>query len=416
MTRRSRLVWIGWFYCCLGTALTSGIGIDREPNKLSFWFGVSGLTSLVMSLRKRSHQSAVNAHIQRPSIVFFFAILVCTVLLFNRNLHQTYSPAKTKESSKALLGKKEEEEERRSAKVKHWSSVSGAVSAACYKRSENGVRPCVQSLLDFANNGVDNGVVPALRAVQVGACDGDFRQMPGDLFQEVVFASPAVDLILVEAVPSLFQRLVTNISPWRKMRGDDREDSLVPLNAAMCPPKEAAPMVEGNGHTLPFFSTSPQFAEDHPEAEHWEKYQLGSVSSDEGIVNKLLKYEKGATIEGASDEELKAAVRKKYVTRTDVPCFSPEMILAAGRSRPWSPGSVDVLMVDTEGLDDVVVNAWLSLPGFLPALLIYEHTHVKEPRATALRDRLRERGYDCKVSVPNKWADTICILQVVGIQ
>ncbi|EJK73729.1 hypothetical protein THAOC_04630 [Thalassiosira oceanica] len=363
-----------------------------------------------MRVRERRKQSAV----KRSSIVFFFAILASTVLLFN--LHRIYSPVKTNKPSisKALLDKDEEDAERRSATVKRWSSVSGAVSAACSERSDNGVRPCVQSLLDFAKNSAD-GVFPSLRAVQVGACDGDFRQEPGDLFQEVVLASSAVDVILVEAVPSLFERLVTNLSPWLKMRG--REDSLVPLNAAMCPPKEDASIggAGGDGHTLPFFSTSPQFAEDHPEAKHWEKYQLGSVSSDEDIVNKVLQYEKKATLEGASEEELKATVREKYVTRTDVPCFSPEMILAAGRSRPWSPRSVDVLMVDTEGVDDVVVNAWLSLPGFLPALLIYEHTHVKEPRATALRGRLRERGYDCKVSVPNRWADTICILEVVGI-
>ena len=363
---------------------------------------------------RSSHQKIISwSSAKRSSIVFFF-ILATVLLLFNlRQLH-SLANANKPSISKAPSGKEEEEQERRSAAVKRWSSVSGAVSAACSERSDKGVRPCVQSLLDFVTNSAENGVVPSLRAVQVGACDGDFRQDPGDPFQEVALASPAVDVILVEAVTSLFERLVTNLTPWRKMRGD-REDSLVPLNAAMCPPKEDGSVGEGDGHSLPFFSTSPQFAEDHPEAKHWEKYQLGSVSSDESIVNKLLQYEKKATIKGASDKELQAAVREKYVTRTDVPCFSPDMMLAAGRSRPWSPRSVDVLMVDTEGVDDVVVNAWLSLPDFLPALLIYEHTHVKEPGATALRDRLRERGYDCKVSVPNRWADTICILQAVGI-
>ena len=104
-------------------------------------------------------------------------------------------------------------------------------------------------------------------------------------------------------------------------------------------------------------------------------------------------------------------MREKYFARDNVPCLSPAAVLAEGRPRPWSPGSVDVLMVDTEGMDDVVVRLWLALPGFLPTLIIYEHTHIETKRRKSIEERLEELYYECKPSLPNKWADTICIRQ-----
>lgn len=197
------------------------------------------------------------------------------------------------------------------------------------------------------------------------------------------------------------------------MRGEKRAgESLVPLNVAMCPDNGNNSTSSGStSGSIPFFSASPQFAIDHPDAPHWLKFQLGNAVQDNNIVNQLMSYEKKAAPDGTTNEELLKTVRQKYVSKKDVPCYSPKNILAKGRQHPWSPSTVDILMVDTEGMDDIVVESWLALPDFLPTLLIYEHTHIENPRREALEKWLKELKYDCKASSPSSWADTICIQQ-----
>jgi len=54
---------------------------------------------------------------------------------------------------------------------------------------------------------------------------------------------------------------------------------------------------------------------------------------------------------------------------------------------------VDALIVDAEGLDADLVEAFFKLEGFRPTLVIFEHKHIPRPRLAKVTKRLRELGY-----------------------
>ena len=329
-----------------------------------------------------------------------------------------------------------------------------SVGRVCARRQRNGVAPCLRDLLRFAARGGR-----AIRAVQVGACSGNYSQPPGDEFQKLAFHAPHVDALLVEPVPFLAAELEQNLRAWRALR-DGRQ--LVAVNAAVCGPR-------GNDRELPFYYVAPRFGREHPRAPRWMAFQLGSLLSDNTIVAKIVDHlsmdarrefllEDPSRLRVASDalrgvlrnppdpdrlremvrnrgdesvgvafrfaknktlarsmagwppsvdrDALREAVRQKFVAKVNVPCLTPNSILRRGA---WSALSVDVLMVDTEGMDAEVVRAWMATPGFRPSLLVYEHTHLAKRKKKALLGELGGLGYNCSVGRPRAWQDTICL-------
>ena len=350
-----------------------------------------------------------------------------------------------------------------------------SASKDCRLRRRNGVTPCLRDLLKFAEKHKRR-----VRAVQIGACDGNFTMEPGDAFQKLAFRAAHVDALLVEPVPFLFAKLEENLRPWQAVRRRPR-GSLVAVNGAVC--------AQEGAEELPFFFAAPRFALDFPHAKHWMKYQLGRLLSDKTIVMKivghLVKMADLADLERVEEQEasklqvlgvggvdrnvlfhtlkrnrtlrkafkafnwppdlnltkLKEKARSQYVANISpvkipqstfldwaprlsqlrtgfsfpafafhdrVPCLTPAALL---RQRgPWHPQSVDVLMVDTEGMDAEVVSAWMnSSKSFRPSLVVYEHTHLSRTERKAMLARLGALGYTCDVSHPQKWADTICL-------
>ena len=157
------------------------------------------------------------------------------------------------------------------------NSVTGwtlSASKDCRLRRRNGVTPCLRDLLKFAEKHKRR-----VRAVQIGACDGNFTMEPGDAFQKLAFRAAHVDALLVEPVPFLFAKLEENLRPWQAVRRRPR-GSLVAINGAVC--------AQEGAEKLPFYFAAPRFALDFPHAKHWMKYQLGRLLSDEAIVMKIV--------------------------------------------------------------------------------------------------------------------------------
>ena len=179
-----------------------------------------------------------------------------------------------------------------------WLRFVGEECAERWGHAHDGVGHCLRDLLQFATSPV---VDSAIRAVQIGACDGAFAEAPGDPFQKLVFAAPNAGALLVEAAPTSFARLVDNLRPWRALRRQDQagrggrdDNALVAVNAAVC----AAPTRKGgaasaqgaNAAALPFYFVAPRFLAEHPSGPHWLKFQLGRLGDDTAIAGELAFY------------------------------------------------------------------------------------------------------------------------------
>lgn len=150
------------------------------------------------------------------------------------------------------------------------------------------------------------------------------------------------------------------------------------MNMAVCP--EASGLV-------PFYVVSDRFAEDHPEAPHWAKYQLSSLNR-----NHILNHRE--VISGLCNECLESQEAfEAYVEEIQVPCKVPGDLLYAASVRQED---VDLLEVDAEGEDAKIVSAFLSLPRFRPALIVFEEVHLSKKAKDDVYRLLAEKGYTAR--------------------
>eukprot|EP00971_Amphidinium_carterae_P148159 2936457-Amphidinium_carterae.1 len=75
---------------------------------------------------------------------------------------------------------------------------------------------------------------------------------------------------------------------------------------------------------------------------------------------------------------LKHSIPEKYVDVMKVPCHTPLQVLQETDSPVDGPERVDVLLVDAEGFDADIVHAFMDLPSFQPAMIVYERKHIRQ--------------------------------------
>merc|ERR1719221_253704 len=81
---------------------------------------------------------------------------------------------------------------------------------------------------------------------------------------------------------------------------------------------------------------------------------------------------------------------RKCVVPMVVPLVSPQEIL---HSMGVQPETIDFSIVDAEGVDIEIMNAFLALPGFSPAIMMWE-TGGHSTRQAALLSNVSMKGYD----------------------
>lgn len=182
---------------------------------------------------------------------------------------------------------------------------------------------------------------PKMTVVQVGANDGTSADDP--LFE--FLARSKVSALVVEPQPMAFKKLCHNY--------DDLKN-VTPINAAVAP-------LDGE---MTFYSVRPDFV--GPE---W----ISRIASlDREVLLSHRKYVPG--IESA-------------IIETRVKCLSPVSLLSSGNL-----SSVNVLVVDVEGYDAKVVNAFLKLQE-MPDVIYFEHCHLPKAEYSNCLNELLKNGY-----------------------
>ncbi|CAE7355099.1 unnamed protein product [Symbiodinium natans] len=213
---------------------------------------------------------------------------------------------------------------------------------------------------------------PQSTLVQIGACDGDFgdEASSNDPVQRLLLQQPAMRALLVEANPAVFATLLSKVE--QRFPGG----RVTAVNVAV---------TNGSCREAPFFVVSPKFAEDFPrKAFHWACFQLGSMDRQHVAKHHVHV--------GLSEHDF-----AKYIEEILVPALTPAALLKASSLRPEA---VSILAVDAEGFDDVIVRAFLQLPGFEPRLISFEVAHLDVVEKEQMIRLLAERGYK------TAWAQT----------
>ena len=81
---------------------------------------------------------------------------------------------------------------------------------------------------------------------------------------------------------------------------------------------------------------------------------------------------------------------KSFVIETPVSCYNPRKLL---RSSDLKPASIDVLIVDAEGMDAEIVLAFLSIPTFRPRAIVAEVKVAVSGFSKRLNTTLLDAGY-----------------------
>jgi hypothetical protein len=178
-----------------------------------------------------------------------------------------------------------------------------------------------------------------LTVVQVGGCNG---QIENDYLHAAIKGQNHVQAHLVEAVKWLYDELLKVMEPY----------------SAHIKCHHAA--IAAQDEVRPFYSVSPEYGVDHPEAEEWKQFQIGSLTN----------------------QHIKNWVPEKYIVTDVMDVWSPATFMGRiGLNRD----DLNLLMVDSEGFDGEIVNTFLDLTH--PEMIVYEH-HVMP---TEDKERLFER-------------------------
>eukprot|EP00746_Dinoflagellata_sp_MGD_P109785 gnl/MRDRNA2_/MRDRNA2_470625_c0_seq1.p1 gnl/MRDRNA2_/MRDRNA2_470625_c0~~gnl/MRDRNA2_/MRDRNA2_470625_c0_seq1.p1 ORF type:complete len:376 (-),score=69.20 gnl/MRDRNA2_/MRDRNA2_470625_c0_seq1:33-1160(-) len=202
-----------------------------------------------------------------------------------------------------------------------------------------------------------------LSFLQVGACDGDFNTSTSNDPLQKALSNSLISAALIEPNPPVFETLQHNVKAFFGLTPRIRA-----FNMAVCPSESGK---------VPFYVISPKFAIDYPDAPHWAKFQLSSMS-----YKQVLK----------SHEVLKLPPEEwsRYIQELMVPCNTPtDLLNVVG----FGAQQVDVLQVDAEGYDGQIIHSFLDLRGFDPHIIIFEMVHLAAGELNVLRRVLRHRGY-----------------------
>jgi FkbM family methyltransferase len=80
---------------------------------------------------------------------------------------------------------------------------------------------------------------------------------------------------------------------------------------------------------------------------------------------------------------------EEAIESIDVPCLELSPII---NQLGWQAFELDFLQIDTEGMDDLVIRS-CNIDLLKPALINFEHCHLSEPRALAIKLWLSKMGY-----------------------
>ena len=174
--------------------------------------------------------------------------------------------------------------------------------------------------------------------------------------------SPNVRGLLVEASPSNFKQLQQNL----QSSGLSKRHTAV--NAAVCTASKE----------MTFYSVTEDFADKYPDAPHYAQSEINSFNRQHVLA--VLGFIMGK-------DRLRA---ESFVTETPVSCYDPHKLL---HTSDLKPASIDVLIVDAEGMDAEIVLAFLSIPTFRPRAIVAEVAVAVSGFSKRLNTTLLDAGY-----------------------
>ena len=84
---------------------------------------------------------------------------------------------------------------------------------------------------------------------------------------------------------------------------------------------------------------------------------------------------------------IKHGVKKKHIVKDKVKCLSPKSLM-----EKFNIKNFDLLVIDTEGYDDVILNEFLKIDNINP-VIIFEWIHIKNSNFIKLYKKLEEKNY-----------------------
>ncbi len=196
--------------------------------------------------------------------------------------------------------------------------------------------------------------------IEIGANDGETGSQLKEHIRRTQWRG-----IMVEPAPDAFERLCRNYAELERVA------------------VEHAAISEHDG-LVPFYEVAardPDAPGANTESTAWLG-ALGSLSRDQ-----LLRH-----------APLIADVERR-ITASEVRCLTLRSLC-----RKHAVERIDLLLVDTEGHDDVILRQ-LDFERLRPRLIIYEHLHLTRARRDACRELLEHAGYECM----EEFFDTHCI-------
>lgn len=204
---------------------------------------------------------------------------------------------------------------------------------------------------------------PTLTAVQIGANDG-FQNDPLHKF----IKRDHWRAFLLEPQPYLHTKFLVPLYA--------HQPTVQPINAALAS--------EDGEMTLYKIACEERWATG---LSSFDRTYLQQQIDNGHVAEKAQKY--GSTL---------PADRNAWIIETSVATISPDTLLTS-----YQIGAVDLLQIDTEGLDDEIIYTWnLSKRG--PGVIIYEHIHLSPARSSALLAYLDQHGYSMRAYGANTLA------------
>jgi len=185
-----------------------------------------------------------------------------------------------------------------------------------------------------------------LTVIQVGACNGNIDNDP---LHVVIKNKKNISAHLVEAVNWLYNDLAHTMMPY--------DDYIKCYNLA----------IGAKDEMRKFFYVSEHYGKDHPDAEPWKRYQIGSLT----------------------DKHLKYWIPHEYIQAVDVQCVSPATFLTIAAV---DPKDLNLLITDTEGFDGEIVTEFLRITR--PEMIVYEHKVMSADENDRLRILLTRCCYE----------------------
>lgn len=210
--------------------------------------------------------------------------------------------------------------------------------------SQSSVRSAIQLVVDDFRT--RNQV---LTVIQVGACNGSIDNDP---LHEIIKDKSHVSAHLIEAVSWLYNDLVHVMMPYA--------DHIKCYNLA----------IGERDEIRNFYSVSERFGVEHPDAEPWKKYQIGSLT----------------------DKHLRHWIPEKYIQVNEVQCISPGAFLNIAAVEPQD---LNLLITDTEGFDGEIVTEFLTISR--PEMIIYEHKVMSADENDTMFMLLEKYSYEYKM-------------------